>query len=122
MTGPRTFSLSFKGNIRYRLEYAVFLLNKNIEHIMVRQGLKVVDLRNTLPNLKYLLFVLSEGAGPVPDRQLPKSKSPLGSTPPLSPSLSDSFLEDTSNLTIKPRFGKFGSIDAARPGIATNGN
>jgi len=53
------FPLYAKGSDRYRFEYAVFLLNKNIEQLMNSQGLvNLVDLRNTLPNLKYLILSL----------------------------------------------------------------
>lgn len=57
----RQFPLHAKGVDRYRFEYAVFLLNKNIEQLMNSQGLNVLDLRNTLPNLKYLILSLSSG-------------------------------------------------------------
>ncbi|KAI5474591.1 uv radiation resistance protein [Pseudohyphozyma bogoriensis] len=59
MRGPRAFPLYGKGVDRYRFDYAVFLLNKNIEQLMYSQGLTVLDLRNTLPNLKSLLLSLS---------------------------------------------------------------
>ncbi|KAG0657973.1 hypothetical protein C6P46_006145 [Rhodotorula mucilaginosa] len=54
MKGSRAFPLFAKGVDRYRFDYAVFLLNKNIE-----QGLTVLDLRNTLPNLMTLMLSLS---------------------------------------------------------------
>jgi len=55
----RQFPLYAKGSDRYRFEYAVFLLNKNIEQLMNSQGLvNLVDLRNTLPNLRYLILSL----------------------------------------------------------------
>ncbi|KAF0362032.1 uv radiation resistance protein [Gigaspora margarita] len=52
------FPLYSKGVDRFRFEYAVFLLNKNIEQLMNSQGLLVMDLRHTLPNLKYLILSL----------------------------------------------------------------
>ena len=55
----RTFPLYPQKNFEYRFDYGVFLLNKNIEFLMSRQGLKVLDLRHTLPNLKHLLYILS---------------------------------------------------------------
>ena len=55
----RTFPLYPKGAVTYRFEYGVFLLNSDIELLMSRQGIRVVDLRHTLPNLKYLLTVLT---------------------------------------------------------------
>ncbi|KAM0753636.1 hypothetical protein T439DRAFT_377803 [Meredithblackwellia eburnea MCA 4105] len=59
MRGPRAFPLYGKGVDKYRFDYAVFLLNKNIEQLMYSQGLTVIDLRNTLPNLKALILSLS---------------------------------------------------------------
>ncbi|GAA5932573.1 hypothetical protein JCM1841_004317 [Sporobolomyces salmonicolor] len=59
MKGPRAFPLYGKGVDRYRFDYGVFLLNKNIEQLMYSQGLTVLDLRNTLPNLKSLILSLS---------------------------------------------------------------
>lgn len=78
MRGPRAFPLYGKGVDRYRFDYGVFLLNKNIEQVcgfmgrarsalliliclqlMYSQGLTVIDLRNTLPNLKALILSLS---------------------------------------------------------------
>ncbi|CAL8574165.1 hypothetical protein XPA_000135 [Xanthoria parietina] len=65
----RTFPLSQKGAVTYRFEYGVFLLNSDIESLMSRQGIKIVDLRHTLPNLKYLLTVLTSGRGELPERK-----------------------------------------------------
>ncbi|PKI85726.1 hypothetical protein MVES1_000705 [Malassezia vespertilionis] len=59
MQGPRTFVLYGKGIERYRYEYGVFLLNKDIEHLMNQHHVPVLDLRNTLPNLKNLLVTLA---------------------------------------------------------------
>jgi UV radiation resistance-associated gene protein len=53
----------------FRFKYAWFCLNKNIEALCASQGLKVVDIRDTLPNLKYLLYVCSAGRDEVPDRK-----------------------------------------------------
>ncbi|GAA5967976.1 hypothetical protein JCM3765_005564 [Sporobolomyces pararoseus] len=61
MKGPRAFPLYGKGVDRYRFDYGVFLLNKNIEQLMYSQNLTVLDLRNTLPNLKTLVLSLSYG-------------------------------------------------------------
>ena len=65
----RTFPLYQKGAVTYRFEYAVFLLNANIELLLSRQGAKIVDLRHTLPNLKYVLTVLTAGKGELPVRK-----------------------------------------------------
>ncbi|OJD13157.1 hypothetical protein AJ78_06360 [Emergomyces pasteurianus Ep9510] len=64
----RTFPL-YPVNAHYRFEYGVFLLNKNIEYLMNRMGLRVIDVRHTLPNLKYLLYVLTAGTSELPGRQ-----------------------------------------------------
>ncbi|KAL8770912.1 MAG: hypothetical protein Q9209_003563 [Squamulea sp. 1 TL-2023] len=65
----RTFPLSQKGAVIYRFEYGVFLLNSDIELLMSRQGIRIVDLRHTLPNLKYLLTVLTSGRSEPPERK-----------------------------------------------------
>ena len=65
----RTFPLYQKGAVTYRFEYGVFLLNSDIELLMSRQGSRMVDLRHTLPNLKYLLTVLTTGKGELPVRK-----------------------------------------------------
>lgn len=54
-----SFPLYAKGVERYRYEYAVFLLNKNIETLMQEANGRLLDLRHTLPNLKVLLLTLS---------------------------------------------------------------
>jgi len=56
-------------NTQYRFDYAWFLLNKDIEALCAAQGLKVVDIRHTLPNLKYLLYVCSAGNDELPERK-----------------------------------------------------
>ncbi|KAF9872488.1 uv radiation resistance protein [Colletotrichum karsti] len=53
----------------YRFDYGWFLLNKNIEALCASQGLKVPDIRQSLPNLKYLLYVCSAGTDELPDRK-----------------------------------------------------
>ncbi|EAU33936.1 conserved hypothetical protein [Aspergillus terreus NIH2624] len=64
----RTYPL-YPVNVTYRFEYGVFLLNKNIEFLLNKQGLRVLDIRHTLPNLKYLLYVLTAGTSEVPARK-----------------------------------------------------
>ncbi|CCF41805.1 UV radiation resistance-associated protein [Colletotrichum higginsianum] len=54
---------------QYRFDYGWFILNKDIEALCASQGLKVVDIRHTLPNLKYLLYVCSAGSDEVPERK-----------------------------------------------------
>ncbi|KAI1396286.1 UV radiation resistance protein and autophagy-related subunit 14-domain-containing protein [Hypoxylon fuscum] len=67
----REFPLFLRGGAtaQYRFDYAWFLLNKDIEALCVAAGLKVVDIRHTLPNLKYLLYVCSAGRDEVPERK-----------------------------------------------------
>ncbi|KAI8575576.1 hypothetical protein K450DRAFT_261018 [Umbelopsis ramanniana AG] len=55
LQGSRSFPLYAKGVDRYRFEYGVFLLNKNIEQLVNAHGLIVMDLRHTLPNIHYLI-------------------------------------------------------------------
>ena len=64
----RTFPL-YPVNTHYRFEYAVFLLNKDIEYLMNRLGLRVLDIRHTLANLKYLLYMLTAGTSELPARK-----------------------------------------------------
>ncbi|KAA8652694.1 hypothetical protein EYZ11_007969 [Aspergillus tanneri] len=64
----RTYPL-YPVNVHYRFEYGVFLLNKDIEFLLNRQGLRVLDIRQTLPNLKYLLYVLTAGTSEIPARK-----------------------------------------------------
>lgn len=59
MNGPRGFPLYSKGVERYRFEYGVFLINKDIEQLMNVHGLPVLDLRHILPNLNNLLLTMS---------------------------------------------------------------
>ena len=81
----RTFPL-YPINTHYRFEYGVFLLNKDIEFLMNRVGLRLLDLRHTLPNLKYLLYVLTSGNDELPARKAGGVRGLLngGVTPSLS--------------------------------------
>ncbi|KAI9750037.1 MAG: hypothetical protein M4579_006631 [Chaenotheca gracillima] len=59
-----------RSTVPYRFEYGVFLLNKDLERLMATKGLKALDLRQTLPNLKYLLEVMrGDESGVVPERK-----------------------------------------------------
>jgi len=49
------FPLYSRGVDRTRFEYAVFLLNKNVEQLVNSYNLDVITLRHTLPNLQILL-------------------------------------------------------------------
>jgi hypothetical protein len=64
----RTFPL-YPTNASFKFEYAVLLLNKDIEFLVSRSGLRMLDIRHTLPNLKYLLYVLTAGKGELPARR-----------------------------------------------------
>lgn len=66
----RTYPLFSKSMPRFRFEYAVFLLNQNIRILLESAfGLRVLDIRQTLPNLKYLLYVATAGDGELPARK-----------------------------------------------------
>jgi hypothetical protein len=65
----RTYPLYMKNVVRYRFEYGVFLLNKNIEILSNALGLRPLDMRHTLPNLKYLLYIATAGEGELPARK-----------------------------------------------------
>ncbi|CCU81525.1 unnamed protein product [Blumeria hordei] len=65
----RIFPLYMRGTIRFRFDYGVFLLNKNIEWLAMSQGLKVMDIRQTLSNLKYLLYICTAGNTEIPARK-----------------------------------------------------
>lgn len=54
---------------QFRFDYGWFLLNKDVEALCTAQGLKFVDIRHTLPNLKYLLYVCSAGTDELPERK-----------------------------------------------------
>ena len=66
----REYPLFQTGSVTYRFEYGVFLLNKDLETLMARKGVRILDLRNTLPNLKYLLSVLEGGEDRLPVRKI----------------------------------------------------
>lgn len=117
----RVFPLFGKGSVAFRFEYAVFLLNKDIECLAERQGLKVPDIRQTLPNLKYLLYVASAGTEELPARKAGGIRGLLGSrrgTPMVSrrPSDEGSSSKAADNDTTGNLRG------GARTGGSENGN
>jgi hypothetical protein len=67
--GGRLYPLFGGRGARFRFEFGVFLFNKDIELLSERLGLRVLDLRQTLPNLKYLLYVATAGKGEIPARK-----------------------------------------------------
>ncbi|KAI5843672.1 UV radiation resistance protein and autophagy-related subunit 14-domain-containing protein, partial [Tricharina praecox] len=84
--GARTFPLWIKGAIYYRFEYAVFLINKDVQQLMSHVGLYCVDIRHTLANLKSLgLFVasggVSGGPGAPAGRNISRSSTPVPQQP-----------------------------------------
>lgn len=64
----RTFPL-YPVNVHYRFEYGVFLLNKDIEFLLNKTNIRGLDIRHTLPNLKYLLYVLTAITPEIPARK-----------------------------------------------------
>ncbi|KAJ5656186.1 hypothetical protein N7507_008136 [Penicillium longicatenatum] len=64
----RTFPL-YPVSVHYRFEYGVFLLNKNIEFLLDKCGVRGLDIRHTLPNIKYLLYILTAGTPEIPARK-----------------------------------------------------
>ncbi|CAE6518222.1 unnamed protein product [Rhizoctonia solani] len=83
MHGPRMFPLYPTGMDTYRFEYAVFLLNKDIETLMAEQGLRAADLRHTLPNLKNLILTLTHNPESTPPNVVQVS------LPPPTPAVED---------------------------------
>ncbi|KAG8691266.1 hypothetical protein FRC11_005424 [Ceratobasidium sp. 423] len=73
---PVTFPLYPTGMDTYRFEYAVFLLNKDIETLMSEQGLRAADLRHTLPNLKNLILTLTHNSESTPPNVVQVSLPP----------------------------------------------
>ncbi|KAK3070928.1 hypothetical protein LTR53_009581 [Teratosphaeriaceae sp. CCFEE 6253] len=79
----RTYPLFSKGVPRFRYEYGGFLLNKDIQLLLESAyGVRVVDLRQTLPNLKYLLYVATAGEGELPARKAGGVRGLLGGAKP----------------------------------------
>lgn len=99
-------------NIAYKFEYAVFLLNKDIEFLMNKASLRVLDIRHTLPNLKYLLYVLTAGAGELPARKAGGVRGLLGGR--ITPSISRRGSEDS--VRGHKEFFRTGSLDLRRNG------
>jgi len=66
----RMYPLFSRGVPRFRFEYAVFLINKDIQILLESAfNVRVLDIRHTLPNLKYLLYVATAGEGELPARK-----------------------------------------------------
>ena len=67
--GARRVVGAIGGTSFYRFEYGVFLLNKDIELLATEIGLKLLDIRQTLPNVKYIIVVATAGKGEAPGRK-----------------------------------------------------
>ena len=67
----RTYPLSPRhAGPRYRFEYALFLLNKDIEILLSNTfRVRVLDIRQTLPNLLYAIYCATAGEGELPARK-----------------------------------------------------
>ena len=66
----RTYPLFSRSVPRFRFEYGVFLLNQNLRVLLDDAfGVRVLDLRQTLPNLKHLLYLATAGEGELPARK-----------------------------------------------------
>lgn len=66
----RTFPLFSRGAVRFRFEYALFLLNKDVEVLLSTCfGVRVLDIRQTLPNLLLALYCATAGEGELPARK-----------------------------------------------------
>lgn len=116
----RIFPLYTKGTVRFRFDYAVFLLNKDIECLAESQGLKVMDIRHTLPNLKYLLYVCSAGNSEVPSRKAGGVRGLLSGRASPLPSRRNS---DASNQgEMARRALEIGSNGIVKKGLASAGN
>ncbi|PNS19208.1 hypothetical protein CAC42_2385 [Sphaceloma murrayae] len=56
---------------KYRFEYALFLLNKNIQVLLSNAfNVRVLDIRQTLPNLAYVVACMGAGEGELPGRKM----------------------------------------------------
>lgn len=99
---------------QFRFDYGWFILNKNIETLCAAQGLKVMDIRHTLPNLKYLLYVCSAGSDELPER---KKGGVRGLRVGIMRSRGVSLADDTASVASSGRASMDSEIVAgARPG------
>lgn len=94
---------------QFRFDYGWFILNKNIETLCAAQGLKVMDIRHTLPNLKYLLYVCSAGTDELPER---KKGGVRGLRAGIMRSRGVSLADDADSVMSSRR----GSVDSDQPG------
>jgi hypothetical protein len=71
------FPLYSRGVDRTRFEYAVFLLNKNIEQLLHSQQLEIITLRHTLPNLHRLMLAAKRCSSALVDQSSLNSSTTL---------------------------------------------
>lgn len=93
------------GGTNFKFEYGVFLLNKDIEYLMNSYGMRVMDTGQTLPNLKYLLFVLTAGSGELPMRKIGGIRGLLRgfATPEMSRRNSDDSIVSQASTAVADR-------------------
>ncbi|KXT07156.1 hypothetical protein AC578_2494 [Pseudocercospora eumusae] len=109
----RTYPLFSKGVPRFRYEYAVFLLNQDIRILLESAfNLRVLDIRQTLPNLKYLLYVATAGEGDLPSRKAGGIRGLMRAPMMSRGGSADSTSSGLSGLTLASN-GKLGSTRSA---------
>ncbi|KAF5356162.1 hypothetical protein D9756_003986 [Leucocoprinus leucothites] len=127
MVGPRMFPLFPKGVDTYRFEYGVFLLNKDIEMLMIDRDLRALDLRHTLPNLKNLVLTVTHGEVTPVKRKVPPDSPALSMLGLDSPTQEEPSTEIGSvtpkakklNLEIPPEEGDHTPPEAPASGSTT---
>lgn len=67
--GSRTYPLFPRSGPRFRFEYGIFLLAKDVELLTARLDAKVLDVRHILANLKFVLYLATAGEGELPVRK-----------------------------------------------------
>ena len=66
----RTFPLFSKGAVRFRFEYGLFLLNKDVQLLLeTGWGVRILDIRQTMPNLALAVYCATAGEGQLPARK-----------------------------------------------------
>lgn len=86
--GPREHPLFAKGTDKMRFRYGVYLLNKNIEQLLNFQGITILDLRRTLPNLSLLVTCVKQAAVAGAPSTTSSSLEEASSNSPLAPASS----------------------------------
>ncbi|KAL1302370.1 hypothetical protein AAFC00_002773 [Neodothiora populina] len=67
----RIFPLTPKSSVRFRFEYGLFLLNKDVQTLLeMAWGVRVLDIRQTLPNLFLVLGCAGAGEGELASRRV----------------------------------------------------